>query len=154
MLIPNTASNKTINLTVKANIIAVVTFLPVSLDIFIASPTLLISSLIKTASLASIVASLPIPPTDIPTSDVLITGASLIPSPINNTFPSFLYSFTFSTLSNGNISPKNFLMPIFLDTSSTILLLSPDRTIISLLITSFKEVIFLLVSLILSDITR
>ena len=43
-------------------------------------------SFINTTSLASIAASLPIPPIAIPISHLAITGASLIPSPIKATF--------------------------------------------------------------------
>ena len=49
------------------------------------------SSVIKTISAASIAASEPKPPIAIPTSARASTGASLIPSPTNTSFPFSLF---------------------------------------------------------------
>ena len=82
-VIPIIAKININNLKLMANIILLKITLLVNLLILIAFVILLKSSFIKTISLASTVASLPIFPIAIPMSDNLITGASFIPSPTN-----------------------------------------------------------------------
>ena len=80
----------------------------VFLDTRMASEIASTLSFINTTSAASIAASDPTPPIAIPISALARTGASLIPSPTNKTFPfaDFLFSIssTLLTLSLGNNS--------------------------------------------------
>ena len=83
--IPNAVKNKTIPLIPKENIIFSFIIDIVRLDNEIANGIFEILSSISTTSDASIAATLPNHPIEIPTSPLERTGASLIPSPTNPT---------------------------------------------------------------------
>ncbi len=83
---PNAPRSSTSAFIKSAKTIFCFTILKVFLEIFTTCAIFLTSSSIRTTSAASIAASEPILPIAIPTSTLVSTGASLIPSPAKASF--------------------------------------------------------------------